>query len=168
MIWDSELTLEENLLLLFSRVWLFETHGLLHTRFPVLHYFPEFAQTHVHWVSDAIQLSHPLLPPSPPALNLSQHQGLCRWAGSSHQVAKVFEFFTSGINPSNEYSGLISFRIDWFDLSAVQGTLRSLHQHHSSKISVLWHSAFFIINSCIHTWLLEKPYLWLYRPLSAK
>ena len=59
--------------------------------FPVLHYLLEFAQTHVHWVTDAIQPSHPLLPPSPPALHLSQHQGLFQWVSSSHQVAKVLE-----------------------------------------------------------------------------
>ena len=59
--------------------------------FPVLHYFPDFAQTHVHCVGDAIQPSHPLLSPSPSALNLSQHQGLCQWVGSLHQVAKVLE-----------------------------------------------------------------------------
>ena len=61
--------------------------------FPVLHCLLEFAQTQVHWVSDAIQPSHPLSPPSPPALNLSQHQGLFQWVGSSHQVAKVLEFW---------------------------------------------------------------------------
>ena len=90
--------------------------------FPVLHYLLEFAQTHVHWVSDAIQPSHPLLSPSSPAFNLSQHQGLFQFS-SSHQVARVLELHFS---PSNEYSGLISFRIDWFDLLAVQGTLQSL------------------------------------------
>ena len=66
-------------------------HGLQQTRLPVLHYPPEFAQTHVHWVSDAIQLSHPLSSPSPPVFNLSQHQGLFQWVGSWHQVAKVLE-----------------------------------------------------------------------------
>ena len=90
--------------------------------FSVLHYLPEFAQIYVHWVSDAIQPSHPLSSPSPLALNLSQHQGLFQWVGSSHQVAKILEL---QINPSNEYSGLISFRIDWFDLLAFQGTLES-------------------------------------------
>ena len=74
--------------------------------------------------------------------------------------------FSFSISPSNEYWGLISFRIDWLDLLAVQGTLRSLLQHYSSKASVLWHSAF--TNSHIHTWLLEEPWLWLDRPLSAK
>ena len=84
----------------------------------------EPTQTHVHWVSDAIQPSHLLLSPSPPAFSLSQHQGLFQWVGSLNQVAKVS--FSFGISPSNEYSGLISFRIDWFDLLAIQETLKSL------------------------------------------
>ena len=104
--------------------------------FPVLHYLPEFAKTHVYWVSDAIQLPHPLSPPSPLALNLSQHQGLFQRVSSSHQVAKHWSISLS-ISPSNEYSGLISFRIDWFVLLAVQRTLRSLLQHHGSKASIL-------------------------------
>ena len=108
--------------------------------FPVLPYLLEFAQTHVHWVSDAIQTSHSLSPPSP-ALHLSQLQSLFQWVGSSHQVTKLLEISFS-FSPSNEYSGLISFRIDQFDLLAVQGTLRSLLQHHNSKASSLWHSAF--------------------------
>ena len=73
--------------------------------------------------SDAIQPSHPLSSPFPPALNPSQHQGLSQWFSSSHQVPKYWSFSFS-INPSNQYSGLISFRIDWFDLLAVQGTLQ--------------------------------------------
>ena len=81
-------------------------------------------QTHVHCVGDAIQPSHPPLSPSPPALNLSQHQGLFKWVSSSHQVAKVSEFFSFNISPSNEHSGLISFRMDWLDLLAVQGTIK--------------------------------------------
>ena len=85
---------------------------------------PEFTQTRVHWVSDAIQLSQPLSSPSPPALNLSQHQGLFKWVRSSHQVAKILEFKLN-ISPFIEYPGLISFRIDWLDLLAVQGTLES-------------------------------------------
>ena len=88
--------------------------------FYVLHYLPEVAQTHVHRVSDAIQPSHPLLSPSPPALNLSQHKCLFHWVGSLHQVIKVLELH---FNPSNKYSGLISFRIDWFELFAVQRIL---------------------------------------------
>ena len=87
---------------------------------PVHHQLLESTQTHVHWVSDAIQPSHPLSSPSPPALSLSQHQGLLQWVSSSHQVAKYWSF-TFSISPSSEYSGLISFRIDWFDFRAVQG-----------------------------------------------
>ena len=104
----------------------------------VFHCLLEFAQTHVHWVSDTIQPSHPLSPPAPPALNISQHQGLFQWVSSLYQVAKVRSFSFS-IIPSNEYSRLTSFRIDWLDLLAVKGTLKSLLQHHSSKASLLQH-----------------------------
>ena len=86
---------------------------------------------------------HPLSSPSLPAFNLSQYQGLFKWVSSSHQVAKYWSFSFS-ISPSNEYSGLISFRMDWLDL-AVQRTLKSLLQHHSSKASILQCSAFFIV-----------------------
>ena len=106
---------------------------------PVHHQLPEFTQTHVHWVGDAIQPSHPLLSHSPPAFNLSQHQGLFASGGQS-----IWSFAFS-ISPSNEYSGLISFRMDWVDLPAVQGTLKSLLQYHSSKASILQRSAFFIV-----------------------
>ena len=82
---------------------------------PVHHQLPESTQTHVHWVGDAIQPSHPLLSPSPPAPNLSQHQGLFRWVSSSHQVAKYWSF-SFNISPTNEHPGLISFRMDWLDL----------------------------------------------------
>ena len=110
--------------------------------FPVPHHLPELAQTHVHWVGDAIQPSCPLSPPPPPALNLSQHQGLFQWVGSYIKWPMYWSF---SISPSNEYSVLISFRIDWLDILAVQGTLKSLLQHQSSKASILWHSAFFIV-----------------------
>ena len=99
---------------------------------PVHHWLPEFTQTHVHWVGDAIQPSPPLSSPSLPAFNLSQHQGLFQWVNSLHQVTKYWSFSFS-ISPSNEYSGLITFRMDWLDLLAVQGTLKSFLQHHSSK-----------------------------------
>ena len=112
--------------------------------FPVHHQLPELTQTHVHWVGDAIQPSHPLSSPCPPAFNLSQHQGLFRWVSSSHQVAKYWSF-NFNISPSNEYSGLISFRMDWLDLLVVQGTPKSLLQHHRSKASILWRSAFFTV-----------------------
>ena len=111
---------------------------------PVRHQLLEFTQTHVHWVSDAIRPSHPLSSPSPPAFSLSQHQGLFKWVSSSHQVAKVLEFQLQ--HPSFQwYSGMIFFRIDWFDLLAVQGTLKSLLQHHSSKASILWRSVFLMV-----------------------
>ena len=118
---------------------------------PVHHQLLESTQTHVHRVDAAIQPSHPLWSPSPPVLNLSQHQGLFKWVSSSHQVAKVLEFQLS-ISPSNGHPGLISFRMDWLDVLEVQGTLKSLVQHHSSKASVLWHSAFFIVQ-------LSHPYM---------
>ena len=112
---------------------------------PVHHQLPEFTQTHTHWVGDAIQPSHPLLSPSPPAFNLSQHQSLFQWVSSLHQVGKLMLSFSFNISPSNEYSGLISFRMDWLHLFAVQGTLKSLLQHHSLKASILQCSAFFIV-----------------------
>jgi len=118
---------------------------------PVHHQPLEFTQTHVHWVGDAIQPSHPLSSPSPPALNLSQPQGLFKWDSSSHQVVKDWSF-SFNISPSSEDPGLISFRMDWLDLLAVQGTLKSLLQHHSSKASVLWCSAFFTVQ-------LSHPYM---------
>ena len=111
---------------------------------PVHHQLLELTQTHVHQVDDAIQPSHPLSSPAPPALNLSQHQGLFKWVSSSHQVAKVWSF-SFNISPSNEHPGLISFRMDCLDLLAVQGTLKILLQHHSSKASILQCSAFAIV-----------------------
>ena len=110
---------------------------------PVLHQLPEPTQIHVHRVSDAIQPSHPLLSPSPPTFNLSQHQGLSNDPVLHIRRPKYWSFSFSP-SPSNEYSGLISFRIDWLDLLAVQGTLKSLLQHHNSKASILRSSAFFI------------------------
>ena len=120
--------------------------------FPVCHHLPELAQIHVLQVSDAIQPSHPLSSPSPPAFNLSQHQGFFQWVSSSHLWPKCWSFRCS-ISSSNEYSGLISFRMDWLDLLAVQRTLKSLLQHHSSKSSILWRSAFFTSQLIIRTWL---------------
>ena len=118
---------------------------------PVHHQLPEFTQTHVHRVSDAIQPSHPLLSPSPPAPNPSQHQSLFQWVNSSHEVAKVLEFRLQ--HQSFQWTPrTISFRMDCLDLLAVQGTLKSLLQHHSSKPSVLWCSAFFTVQ-------LSHPYM---------
>ena len=123
---------------------------------PAYPQFPELSQTHVHWVGDAIQPSYPLLSPSPPARNPSQHQGLFKWVSSSHQVAKVLEFQLQHC-PSNEHSGLISFRIDWLDLLVVQGTLKRLLQHHSSKASILRCSAFFTVQLSHPYMTIEKP-----------
>ena len=111
---------------------------------PVHHHLPEFTQTQVHQVGDDIQPSHPLSSPSPPAPNHSQHQDLFQWINSLHEVAKVSEFQLQH-RPCNEHPKLISFRMDWLDLLAVQGTLKSLLQHHSLQASILWHSAFFTV-----------------------
>ena len=120
-------------------------------RFLVYHQLLELTLTHVHWVGDAIQPSQPLLSPSPPTFNLrrirvfSNDSVLCiRWPR--------YWSFSFNINPSNEHSGLISFRKDWLDLLAVQGTLSSLLLHQSSKALVLWCSAFFMVQ-------LSHPYM---------
>ena len=120
---------------------------------PVHHQLPEFTQTHVHWVSDAIQPSCPLSSASPPAFNLSQHQGLFKWPWMALHIRWPKNWsFSLNICLSNEHPGLISFRMDWLDFLAVQGTLKSLLQHHSSKESILRRSAFFIVQ-------LSHPYM---------
>ena len=116
---------------------------------PVHHQLPELAQIHVPEVGDAIQPSHPLSSPSPPAFNLSQQSGSFLM---SQFFASGGQSFSFNISLSSEYSGLISFRTDWFDLLAVQGTLKSLLQHHSSKPSILQCSAFFMVQ-------LSHPYM---------
>ena len=110
---------------------------------PVHHQLPEFTQTHVHRVSDAIRLilCHPLL--LLPSIFPKFRQGLFQWVSSLHQVAKILEFQLQ--HPSKEIPGPISFRMDWLGLLAVQGTLKSLLQHHRSKASILRHSAFFTV-----------------------
>ena len=118
---------------------------------PVHHQLPESTQTHVHWVSDAIQPSHPLSSPSPPALNLLQHQVFSNESALRIRWPKCWSF-TFNISPSNEHPGLISFRMDWLDLLATQGTLKSLLQHHSSKASIFRRSAFFTVQ-------LSHPYM---------
>ena len=119
--------------------------------FPVHHQLPEFTQTHVHWVRDVIQPSYSLSSCSSPAFNLSQHPGLFQWVSSSHQVARVLEFQLHQLLPMN-IQDWFPLRIDWLDLLAVQGTLKSLLQHHSSKASILQHSAFFRVQ-------LSHPYM---------
>ena len=118
---------------------------------PVHHQLVEFTQTHVHHISDATQPSHPLSSPSPPTFNLSQNQGLFKWVSSLHRVAEVLEL-QSQHQSFNERSRLISFRIDWLDLLAVQGTRKSVLPHHSSKASIHERSAFFIVQ-------LSHPYM---------
>ena len=105
---------------------------------------PELAKVHVHCISNAIQPSHSLMPPPPPAINRFQHQGLFQWVALRIRWPKYWSFSFS-ISTSNEYSRLISFKIDWFDFLAVQGILRSLLKHYSSKASILWHSVFFMV-----------------------
>ena len=115
------------------------------------HQLLEFTQTHVPLGGDAIQPSHPLTSPSPPASNLSQHQGLSNESVLCIRWPKYWNF-SFNISPSNDYSGPISFRMDWLDLLAVQGTLKSLLQQHSSKASILRHSVFLIVQ-------LSNPYM---------
>ena len=111
---------------------------------PVHQQLPEFTQTHAHRVGDDIQPSHPLSSPSPPTFILS-HIRVFLNGSVLHIRWPTYWSFSFSISLSNEYSGLISFRIDWLDLLAIQGTLRSLLQHHSSKASILQCSALFIV-----------------------
>ena len=116
---------------------------------PLLHYFPEFAQIHVHWVvipSNHLILSRPLLLLHSifPNIRVFSNEPVLRWP--------TYWNFSFSVNPSSKYSGLISFRIDWFDLPAVQGTLKSLLQQHDLKVSILRHSAFFMVQ-------LSLPYM---------
>ena len=118
---------------------------------PVHHQLPELTQTHVHRVGDAIQPSHPLSfpsfpAPSPPSIRVFSIEStlLMKWP--------KYWSFSFSISSSKEHPGLISFRINWLDLLAVQGTLKSLLQHHSSKASILWYSAFFTVQ-------LSHPYM---------
>ena len=121
-----------------------QSNGLSMPGFPVHHQLPELIQIHVHLASDAIQPSHPLASPSPPTFTLSQHQSLFQWVSSSHQVAKVLEFQLQ--HQSFQWIFRNDFLYDWrFDLLAIQGTLKSLLQHHSSKASIPQCSAFFTV-----------------------
>ena len=118
---------------------------------PVHHKLPEFIQTHAHRVSDAIQPSHPLLPPSPaapipPSIRVFSNES------TLHMRWPKYWSFSFSISPSNKHPGPISFRMDWLDLPAVQGTLKSLLQHHSSKASTFQRSAFFTVQ-------LSHPYM---------
>ena len=124
--------------------------------FPVLHHLLELAQTHVHWVGDAIQLSHPLSPSSPFAFNLSSIR-VFPSESAFHIMWPKYWSFSFSIIPSTEIPGLISFRMDWLHLLAVQGTLKSLLQHTIQKHRFFKAQPSLWSNSHIHTWLLEKP-----------
>ena len=120
----------------------------------VFHYLPEFAQIHVHWVGDAIKPIHPLLPPSPLAFSLLGIRVFCSELALPIRWPKYWSF---SISPSSEYSGLVSFRIDWFDLLAVQRSLKSLLQHLSWKALILQRSTFFMAQ-------LSHPHMTTERP----
>ena len=139
-----------------SHIWLCNPMNCNKPGFAVLHYLPEFAQTQVHWASiqsNHLILCHPLLLPCsvfPSIRVFSNESVLCiRWP--------KYWSFSFNISPSNEYSGLISIRIGYFHITALQGTLKSLFQHHSSKASILWRSAFSMVHLSPRTQLLEKP-----------
>ena len=120
------------------------SHGLQRSRLPHPKLYPGL-WSHVHWISDTLQLSHPLLPSSPPAFNLFQNLSLFRWICATIKWPK-FCSFSFNINTSNEYSGLISLK-DWLVLFlGVQGTLKSSLQHHRWKTSFFQHSAFFMVH----------------------
>ena len=145
---------------LFSHVWLWHPMNCSRPGFPVHQQLLELAQTHVHQVGDAIQPSHPLSSPSPPAFNLSQHQGLFKWVGSSHQVAKVLEFQLQ----HQSFQSVQSNIQDWFPLGLTglislqskglsrvfSNTIVQKHPFFGAQLSLWSHSP-------IHTWLLEKP-----------
>ena len=138
------------------------TPGLL-----VRHQLPEFTQTRLHWVCDAIHhliLCHPLLllPSIFPSIRVFSNESALpsRWP--------KYWSFSFNISPSNEYSGMISFRMNWLDLLAVPGTLKSLLQHHSSKVSILRHSAYFIVQISHPYMTTGKTTAWLDRPLLTK
>ena len=118
---------------------------------PVHHQLPEFTQIHVHWVGDAIQPSHPLCHPLLLPIMFPRSRGFSNESALRIRWSEYWSF-SFNISPSNEHAGLISFRMDWLDLLAVQGTLKSLLQHHSSKASILQLSAFFIVQ-------LSHPYM---------
>ena len=148
-VWDCVWTLLSSVQLL-SHVWLYDPMDCSMPGLPVHHQLPGFTQTHVHWVSDAIQPSHLhpllLLPSIFPSIRVFSNKSVLRIRWPEYWS------FSFSISPSNEYLGLISFRMDWLDLFAVQGSFKGLRQHHSSKASILCCSAFFIVQ-------LSHPYM---------
>ena len=155
---------------LFSRVWLFATPWVA-ARQASLSVTNSQSSLKLMSIESVIPSSHLilcrpllLLPPIPPSIRVFSSESALRMKWPKYWS------FSFSISPSNEHPGLISFRMDWLDVLAVQGTLKSLLQHHSSKASILRRSAFFTLssNSHIHTWPLEKPWPWLDGPLLAK
>ena len=139
---------------LLSCVWLCDLMDCSTPGFPVHHWLLELTQTHVHRVSNAIQPSHPLSSPFPPAPKPSQHQGIFKWVSSLHQVAKVLKFQLPASDlPVNIQDWFPLGLTDWISLQS-KGLSKSLLQHHSSKASILQCSAFFIVQL---SWLLGKP-----------
>ena len=134
--------------------------------FPVHHQLPELAQTSVHRTGDAIQPSHPLSSPSPPA-PIPPSIRVFSYESALHMRWPKYWSFSFSISPSNEHPGLISFRMDWLDFLAVHGTLKSLLQHHTSKASILRRSAFLTIQLS-HPYMTTGKTITLIRPLLAK
>ena len=130
---------------------------------PVHHQLPEFTQTHLHWVGDAIQQSHPLSPPSSPAFNLSQHQGLFQWGSFSYQVAKVLEFQLQ--HQSFQWIFMTDFLYDWLVWSpcSPRDSQESSPTPQFKSINSWVLSFLYSPTLNIHTWLLDKPQLWLNR-----
>ena len=136
---------------------------------PVHHQLPEFTQRHFHWVSDANAIpSHPVSSHSLLALNLSQHQALFKWVSSSHKEARILIGASASTLVLPWIHRMISFRMDWLDLLEVQGTLKSLLQHHSSEASILQCSAFFIVQLSHPYMTTGKPWTWLDGSLLTK
>ena len=137
---------------LLSHVWLCDLMDCGTPGFPLLHHLPELAQTLVHWVGDAIQPSHPLSSPSSPAPIFPSIRVF-----SSESALHIRWSFSFNINPPNEHSGLISFRMDWLDLLAVQWTLKVFPNTTVQMLQFFGPQPSLLSNSHIHTWLLEKP-----------
>ena len=142
--------------------WIFETPRTTAHHRSVPYHLSKFAQVHIHCIGDAIQPSHPQMPSSPFALNLFQHQGLFQSESAVCMRWPKYWSFSFSISLSNEYSGLISLKIDQFDLFAVHGTFRSLLLYHNSKASILWHSALFIVQLNIYTHTYMYTYIYIY------
>ena len=138
-----------------SHIWLCNPMNCSMPDIAFHHYVPDFAQTQVHWVSDTIQPSHPLSSPFPPVLNLSEHEGLSKELTLSIKWPKYWSFSFS-LHPSNEYSGLTSFRMNWLDLLAVQGLSRVFSNTTVQKHQLFGDQPSLWYNSHILIWLLEK------------